>query len=328
MSIDTHTFSDNQIDADVTANAFSGNTAEANAIKVAGNTVNINLPQSGGTHQNALLRFVDGIKKLRDPVGYERERQEVTLIAIQTEERIVESYRRMFPGMDERRLFMLAHGYTMTDAQAKNVFDTMERSAEMTPNPAKELPSASFTDSFVEGSSRAYDDEVQQMFAQILAGELERPGMFSRRSMAILSDMEKEQVEAFRRLCTFLFEIATISSTYSVLALTLDDDGSAYNGGRISWSEVSELSALGLVEVGGSRSITVEPGQSVLLRLGDRDTALSHHCDSNKKISFDPMLTRAGDELSRLCKERDFEGMLFALQSRARANEFDVVVLA
>lgn len=329
MDIESHSFSDNEIRAEATLNALSGNSAEANGIKVSGNTVNLNLPKNESAKgQSVLLRFAEGIKKLRDPVAYEQERREATLIALRTEEEILESYRRMFPGMGEERLFLLAHGYVMTDAQSENVFATMKASSEMVEKPPKELPSPAFTDAFVEGSASAYDDEVRELFARILAGELERPGMFSRRAMGILSRMDKEQVESFRRLCSFALTLETVSTTHKVLAMSLDGGNSTYNDGRINWYDVSELGTLGLVEIGGTRSLAIQPGQVAQIEIANKWVSLSHSLNVEKKFSFDPVLTRAGEELSYLCDQQDYEGIVYAMRANAGKNGFTLTELA
>ena len=329
MDIEPHSFSDNEAKVEASLNALSGNSAEANGIKVSGNTVNLNLPKNESAKgQSVLLRFAEGIKKLRDPVAYERERREATLIALRTEEEILESYRRMFPGMGEERLFLLAHGYVMTDAQSENVFATMKASSEMVEKPPMELPSPAFTDAFVEGSAKAYDDEVRELFARILAGELERPGMFSRRAMGILSRMDKEQVESFRHLCSFALSLETTSTTYKVLAMSLDGDNTTYNDGRLKWYDVSELGTLGLVEIGGTRSLSIQPGTGIQIRIENKWVGLSHNSGLEKKFSFDPAFTKAGEELSYLCDQQDCEGIVYALRTNANKNGFTVTELA
>lgn len=48
------------------------------------------------------------------------------------------------------------------------------------------------------------DNEVQLLWSQILAGEANAPGSFSRRTINFLADLDKEDAMLFRKLCSFI----------------------------------------------------------------------------------------------------------------------------
>lgn len=175
---------------------------------------------------------------------------------------------------------------------------------------------------FIDHSEKCTTADMQIIWGAILAGEINGKGAVSKKAMSILADMDKEDVRAFRRLCSFAFDLRAESFTSKVLAMSLDEGFSTYNEGRITWQEVSELSSLGLVEVGGARSLSIKPGQSVLVMIADSLVEIKHEDARDKKLSFDPVLTRAGEELSSLCEQRDYEGMIIALKDKARHQGF------
>lgn len=45
------------------------------------------------------------------------------------------------------------------------------------------------------------DEEMQKLWAQLLAGEAKRPGSYSKRALTVLADLEKEDADAFSMLC-------------------------------------------------------------------------------------------------------------------------------
>lgn len=65
-----------------------------------------------------------------------------------------------------------------------------------------ETPSSEFMNDYVSIVEDVSDDEALRMFGKILAGEMEKPGSFSKLTMDILSKMGRREAEAFERLCS------------------------------------------------------------------------------------------------------------------------------
>ena len=47
------------------------------------------------------------------------------------------------------------------------------------------------------------DDDMQKLWSQVLAGEANSPGAFSRKTVNLLADLDKSDAELFMRLCSF-----------------------------------------------------------------------------------------------------------------------------
>ena len=56
---------------------------------------------------------------------------------------------------------------------------------------------------FFDKSRMVSDDEMQEIWARVLAGEVNAPGAYSRKAVNILSDMDKSDAELFNTLCRF-----------------------------------------------------------------------------------------------------------------------------
>ncbi len=54
------------------------------------------------------------------------------------------------------------------------------------------------------------DDDMQQLWSRVLAGEANSPGAFSKRTVNLLGDLEKNDAELFMRLCGFGWIIGNI----------------------------------------------------------------------------------------------------------------------
>ena len=58
-----------------------------------------------------------------------------------------------------------------------------------------------WVEAFRRHAERAVDEEAQRTWASVLAGELDRPGSVSKKTMSILGDMSRSEARAFQKLC-------------------------------------------------------------------------------------------------------------------------------
>ncbi|ATE84744.1 hypothetical protein B9J07_25675 [Sinorhizobium sp. LM21] len=86
------------------------------------------------------------------------------------------------------------------------------------------------------------NEEMQSVWAKILAGEASKPGSFSRRSMDIVSQMRKEDAELFTRLCTNIWMLGDmVPMIPNIQGARSDDDCS------LSFQELQHLDDIGLI---------------------------------------------------------------------------------
>lgn len=62
-------------------------------------------------------------------------------------------------------------------------------------------PGSGFVNNFVSSVENVSDEEILALFGKILAGEMERPGSISKKTMSILDDMSRREAAAFQKLC-------------------------------------------------------------------------------------------------------------------------------
>lgn len=141
------------------------------------------------------------------------------------------------------------------------------------------------------------DDEMQNLWARILAGQANNPGSFSRRTVNLVVDLDKRDAELFTNLCRFVWVISGRTST-----LIYDVQSEIYNRYGINFETVGHLESLGLVHFSGvtdfelirlpKHLITYYCGTQVVLTLPN---------DSENRISQGQViLTQAGLELARI----------------------------
>lgn len=155
-------------------------------------------------------------------------------------------------------------------------------------------------DAFEDGASHAYDDEVRAIWAQLLAGEINRPGTFSKRTLATLNNMSPLEAQRFRELCSWCFDVyCEGESPYAVpLLAQVDGKGRLYGGFPIVHGTV--LEDAGLVTQSTGRKIVFRPGPNAIIVNG-RTRQVYNHQKHTVCVMSGYSLTSTGRELALLC---------------------------
>jgi hypothetical protein len=94
---------------------------------------------------------------------------------------------------------------------------------------------------FFEKSRRVSDVQMQELWSKVLAGETNTPQSFSRRTLEVLSVLEKSDAEVFEKLANFVWLIGRPQP----MVFDLKDD--IYRRAGVTYVAVHELVAAGLV---------------------------------------------------------------------------------
>lgn len=86
------------------------------------------------------------------------------------------------------------------------------------------------------------DDQMQALWARLLAGEANSPGHYSKRTVNALASMDKTDAVLFRNLCSFVW-----STRGTRRALIYDSEHSIYNEQGIHVASLLHLESIGLI---------------------------------------------------------------------------------
>lgn len=278
---------DNKIDV--------SNSAEANALKVSGNTVNFNLGEGDKTFPNRILRSFN-------PVWYEKREAKAREIKAESISKTISNIMSNYPIMTQQRATMEAMGYSMTNEQADNLFNISNKANKLLEETNEDIKpiSPEARDLIVDGASHAYDKNIQDMWAKLIAGEISNPGTFSRKSMNILSEISSEEAKAFQVICSYL-----ISMYDNLLVLCQNDSNpNLFNNGDISNADTMRLESLGLLDSTRTKSFTIQAGQHIPFFVSIHEPIIIfNETNHDKRLMFNPILTPYGSEISSLCKD-------------------------
>ena len=68
----------------------------------------------------------------------------------------------------------------------------------------------SWASTWLDKAQHAFDEEIQYMWAKILAGEAESPGAFSKFALETVGNMDKADIDAFNKFSTFCWDIGAV----------------------------------------------------------------------------------------------------------------------
>ena len=148
------------------------------------------------------------------------------------------------------------------------------------------------------------DDEMQSLWARVLATEANAPGTLSKRTVNLLSDFDKSDAELFTKLCGFGWEIG------NVVPLVFDVQADIYNRNGINLATLQHLETIGLIQLEGPRGLQLSnfPKRVEVYYYG-KLLQLEMPKDANNALNIGhTLLTKIGQELDPICGSKPVDG--------------------
>lgn len=151
------------------------------------------------------------------------------------------------------------------------------------------------------------DEEMQALWARILAGEIHRKGTYSLQLLDILKNFTQKQAELFNRVCSHCF--ISGDNVY------IPNDNEYLQFANITYRDILDLDALGLINSSGttSLSVKVQPDRPALFGNDMLRMVIEYNGQGNATQEFSFLqfpFTSAGRELITLIgkhgSEKDF----------------------
>ncbi len=157
---------------------------------------------------------------------------------------------------------------------------------------------------FFDKSRIVSDDDMQNLWSRILAGEANAPGTYSKRTVNFLSDLDKAEADLFTRLCGFTWVIGNF------VPLVFDEEAEIYNRHGVNFSSLGHLDSIGLVRFGELTSMSrVKLPKKFSVAYYGRPLTLGMPLDADNRLDIGKVLfTRIGQELAPICGSGPVEG--------------------
>lgn len=156
----------------------------------------------------------------------------------------------------------------------------------------------------IDKSKMVSDEDMQDWWARILAGEANHPGSFSRRTVNLMADLDKSDAELFESLCIFVWMLQGNKHP-----LIFDMKHEIYGRHGINFISTGHLESLGLVRLNSMTGFKIDPAPSPLrVSYYGRRKLLTIPNNPGHQFSIGMvMFTQPGIELSQVCKSNPEE---------------------
>ena len=179
------------------------------------------------------------------------------------------------------------------------------------------IPQPDWLDAYSDGASRAYDDQVRAMWAQLLTTEINESGSFSKRTLSTLRDLSKQEADLFRNLCSWCVEVHRPNdSGWMPLPISTSPGACPNTAQGMSDDDMKTLEPAGLVSpnVFSERVMLFVPGKGTnVIRVKGVEHTIRNDASTPKCFRSRYDLTPAGLELSRLCEIGTADGDLASI---------------
>ncbi|MEM0953268.1 MAG: DUF2806 domain-containing protein [Pseudomonadota bacterium] len=169
---------------------------------------------------------------------------------------------------------------------------------------------------FFDKSRIVSDEEMQTIWANVLAGEANTPGSFSRRTVNLLGDLDKRDAELFQTLCRFGWAFGSFTP------LVFDCRAAVYNDLGINFSSLSHLDSLGLIQFNSLGDFQRQrlPKNFEVAYCG-QPLPLEMQNDQDNKLSIgNVLLSQAGRELAQVVQVPGVDGFYDYVKEKWKAH--------
>jgi Protein of unknown function (DUF2806) len=150
------------------------------------------------------------------------------------------------------------------------------------------------------------DEEMQQIWAKVLAGEANLPGTYSKRTVNFLGSLDKQDAVLFTKLCGFGWQIGNVA------ILIYDVKDPIYTDAGINFSALSHLDDIGLISF---QHLTGFKRMAFPKRI-----SVSYYCEPvNIEFNNDAgndletgkvLLTQVGQQMAPICGSQSVPGFM------------------
>jgi len=169
---------------------------------------------------------------------------------------------------------------------------------------------------FFDKSRIVSDEEMQSLWAQVLAGEANNPGSYSKRTVNLLGDLDKKDAILFQSLCRFGWLVGEFTP------LVFDPQASIYNDLGINFGSLSHLDSLGLIQFNGVGGFNRQrlPKSFLVAYCGQPLTlTMSKEKDNTLSVGI-VLLTQAGKELALISNAPGVDGFFEYVKEKWKAH--------
>lgn len=257
------------------------------------------------------------IEKVSDAIGvlYEPHRIEKRAIAEAKAEKIKAVTEIEIGELQKRAIDRLIFEETSKQVNVENITGKALPLLDKTSHP--ENIGRDWLVDFFDKAKLISDVDMQMLWAQILAGEANKTNSFSKRSIHIVAELDKDDAILFDKLCSFVWDVSGLKP------LIFDHKDKLYKDNNIHFDSLTHLDSIGLIKfepIGGYTTTGFPKIITVTYRKDFLTIEFSKEGDNSLPIGH-VLFTQVGNELASICNPKIVNGMVeYAAQYWVRSG--------
>lgn len=153
------------------------------------------------------------------------------------------------------------------------------------------------------------DEQMQNLWSTVLAGEANSSGSYSKRTVNLLASFDKRDAEWFAILCSFVWYL---KDKPHPMIYDLKDE--IYINAGLGFSRMKHLETIGLISIEPSDAMDFgqvnQPSNIVVNYHGTRMNIKFRREKNNKFITGQVIFSKAGEELAQICSSPPRDGFV------------------
>lgn len=150
---------------------------------------------------------------------------------------------------------------------------------------------------FFDKSRLISDDEMQELWAGVLAGEANVPGTYSKRTIHLVASLDKSDALLFTKLCSYVWDVGLL------VPIVFDTKHDIYKTNEIDFISLTHLDSLGLINF-DSLSGYKNNGYSKFSKIHYKNNFVTLEFPNETENSLNigkVIFTKAGEQLAKIC---------------------------
>lgn len=160
---------------------------------------------------------------------------------------------------------------------------------------------------FFDKSRLISDEEMQEMWSRILAGEANVPGTYSKRTIHLLASLDKKDAILFSKLCSFVWKVGN-----NTIPLVFDYGEKIYKEQDINFENLTHLDSIGLINFDSlSGYLETEINKNEKISYQNTGFNLEFPKEKDNELNIGKViLSSTGVELSTICRPDKIAGLV------------------
>ncbi len=199
--------------------------------------------------------------------------------------------------IEERAIERLLHKEVKKQENIESIIDSA--SSQLEEHAEVDKLSKDWLTMFFDKAESFSDEQMRLLWSKILAGEANKAGTFSKRTLEIISNIEKADAQLFSVFCQFLWR----NAFGEFLPMIFNEDDKVYSSEGINYESLSHLASIGLITPIEPMSLHLnyDSNESTMFTYFEKTLCVEFPENEPRKFPLGKiMLTRSGKELATI----------------------------